>query len=93
MAEPNRWLFDASATRRLVLAHRGAGAPAVRCVVVPLPPDLPGAARIDLAAGRLTRLLREPDPVPLRTVAAEVDALGEAAVGALVTRTSPGDNP
>jgi hypothetical protein len=147
MADPTSWLFDPSTTRRLVLAHRGAGAPAVRCVVSDVvwsevvtllrwarartcgaagleigvlwrlaaacgdllrrlpalsdeiaepwqsapsavPADLPASARIDVAARRLTRLLRVPDPVPLRTLAAEVDALGDAAIGALVARTT-----
>src|SRR5215211_5289805 len=31
-----------------------------------VPADLPSAERIDLAAGRLPRLLRSPGPVPLR---------------------------
>lgn len=148
MADSTPWLYDPSATRRLVLAHRGASDPAVRCVVSdvvwsevvvllrwaragtsgataletgvlwrlaaacgdllrrlpalsdeiaePWPPppsatirsDLPAPARLDLAAGRLTRLLRAPGPLPLRTLAAEVDALGEAAIGALVARTT-----
>ena len=154
MAETVPWLYDPSATRRLVLAHRGAGDPAVRCVVsdvvwsevvtllrwarasthgatalevgvlwrlaagcgdllrrlpalsdeiaepwqpapsVGVPTDSPAAARIDLAAGRLTRLLCAPRPVPLRTLAVEVDALGEAAIGALVGRTTgrPGED-
>jgi hypothetical protein len=148
MAEPGPWLFDPSATRRLVLAHRGAGDPAVRCVVSdvvwsevvvllrwarastqgttasetgvlwrlaagcgdllrrlpalsdeidepwrPAPSvdaraDLPGRARIDRVAGRLTRLLTAPGPVPLVRLTVEVDALGEAAIGALVERTT-----
>ena len=148
MAETVPWLYDPSATQRLVLAHRGAGAPAVRCVVsdvvwsevvtllrwarasshgpaplgtgvlwrlaagcghllrrlpalsdeiaepwqpapsVDLRTDLPPSARIDLAAGRLTRLLRAPVTVPLQLLAAEVDALGEAAISALAGRTT-----
>ena len=154
LAEPDRWRFDPSATRRPVLAHRGAGDPAVRCVVSdvvwsevvallrwaragtrgppasetgvlwrlaagcgdllrrlpalsdeieepwrPAPPvdplpELPARARVDRAAGRLTRLLAAPGPVPLKTLAAEVDALGEAAISALVERTTtrPGED-
>jgi hypothetical protein len=148
MADPTSWLFDPFATRRLVLAHRGADAAAVRCVVsdvvwseivtllrwagastsgaialetgvlsrlaaacgdllrrlpalsdeiaepwepapsAAVPADVPARTRIDLTAGRLTRLLRAPGPVPLRTLAAEVDALGDAAIGALVARTT-----
>jgi hypothetical protein len=148
MAEPDRWLFDPSATRNLVLAHRATGDPAVRCVVSdvvwsdvvvllrwaragtrgapaaetgvlwrlasgcgdllrrlpalsdeidepwrPAPSvealaDLPARARVDTAAGRLIRLLAAPGPVPLQTLAVEVDALGEAAIGALVERTT-----
>jgi hypothetical protein len=145
MADPICWLFDPSATQRLVLAHRGDDAPPVRCVVsdvvwsevvvllrwaraseaagletgvlwrlaaacgdllrrlpalsdemaepwrptpaVDVRPDLPAPVRIDLVAGRLTRLLRATGPIPLRTLAAEVDALGEAAIGALAART------
>ena len=146
MADPHFWLYDPSATRGLVLAHRGAGDPAVRCVVSDVvwgevvvllrwarasspgsaalgtgvlwrlaagcgdllrrlpalgdeidepwqavPPvavdlHLPAAVRIDSAAERLTRLLLAPVAVPLRRIAVEVDALGEAAIGALVTR-------
>jgi len=148
MTDPTPWLFDPSATRRLVLAHRGAGDPAVRCVVSDvvwsevvvllrwarasaggttalatgvlwrlaagcgdllrrLPAlsdeisepwqaapsfavrdDLPAPARIDLVAGRLTQLLRAPGSVPLRSLAVDVDALGEAAIGVLVARTT-----
>ena len=148
MAVPHRWLYDPSATRGMVLAHRGAGDPAVRCVVSDIvwgevvvllrwargsspettalgtgvlwrltagcgdllrrlpvlsdeiaeplqsmPPvvvddHLPAAVRIDRAAERLTHLLLAPIAVPLRTVAAEVDALGEAAIGALVARVT-----
>ena len=51
-------------------------------------PELPAPARIDRVAGRLTQMLRAPEPVPLRTLATEVDALGEAAIGALGTRTA-----
>jgi len=148
MAEPGNWLFDPSATRRLVLAHRGADDPAVRCVVsdvvwsevvvllrwaragthgrpasetgvlwrlaagcgdllrrlpalsdeidepwrrapsVAPVEDLSPRARVDRAAGRLTRLLTAPGPVPWQRLAAEVDALGEAAIGALVERAA-----
>jgi hypothetical protein len=51
---------------------------------VPLP-DLAGsgAQRVAAAAERLAALLRTPGPLPLRRLAAEIDALGEAAVTAL----------
>ncbi|SOD98274.1 hypothetical protein [Blastococcus haudaquaticus] len=49
-------------------------------------PGLDGAARVDLAAGRLLALLRSSDPVPLQWLAAEVDALGAAAISALADR-------
>jgi hypothetical protein len=46
--------------------------------------ELPAPERVALTTARLTRLLRSPRPVPLRRLATEVDALGAAAVGALV---------
>ncbi|MGY1606654.1 hypothetical protein [Geodermatophilus sp. SYSU D00700] len=46
-------------------------------------PGVPAADRIGLVAERLAALLRSREPVPLRRLAAEVDALGEAAVQAL----------
>jgi hypothetical protein len=46
--------------------------------------ERPGAERVARATARLTLLLRSPDPVPLRRLATEVDALGAAAIGALV---------
>ena len=56
------------------------------------PPDSPagasGAARVAEVAGRLAGLLRSREPIPLRTLAAEVDALGAAAVGAIAKRSS-----
>ena len=45
--------------------------------------DLPGPERIGLVTGKVLALLLSPEPVPLRVLAAEVDALGEAAVHAL----------
>ncbi len=48
-----------------------------------LPAGTPPADRVGLVAGRLAALLRSGRPVPLRSLAAEVDALGEAAVQAL----------
>jgi hypothetical protein len=51
-------------------------------------PDLPGAARVALATGRLAALLRTTDPVPLRRLAGEVDALGAAAISALAQGSS-----
>jgi hypothetical protein len=47
------------------------------------PPGTPPADRVGLAAARLAALLRSGRPVLLRALAAEVDALGEAAVQAL----------
>jgi hypothetical protein len=47
-----------------------------------------GAARVTAAAGRLARLLRSPGPLPLAALAAEIDALGAAAISALADQTS-----
>jgi hypothetical protein len=146
MDDTDRWLFDPPTTRRLVLAHRCEGAPAVSCVVsdvvwgdvvtllrwaradpqgphgtgvlwrlaagcgdllrrlpalsdeiaepwqAPPAADLSGQltarARLDRAARRLARLLRSPGPVHLQTLAREVDALGDAAIRALVVRAA-----
>ena len=52
--------------------------------------DLPGRERIERAGARLVALLRSPEPVPLRVLAAEVDALGEAAVCALAEQAPGG---
>jgi hypothetical protein len=49
----------------------------------PYLPDLPGAERVAVAADRLATLLVTVPRVPLRLLAAEVDALGDAAVTAL----------
>lgn len=49
-------------------------------------PGLDGAQRVELVAGRLLALLRSADPVPLARLAAEVDALGAAAISALADR-------
>jgi hypothetical protein len=45
--------------------------------------DVPPAERVGVVAARLTVLLRSGQPVALRRLAAEVDALGEAAVQAI----------
>lgn len=50
--------------------------------------DLPGTLRVASCTVRLARLLRTPEPVTLRRLAGEVDALGAAAISALV-QTSP----
>ena len=50
--------------------------------------DLPGTARVTLASGRLAALLRADGPVPLRRLAADVDALGAAAISALAQTSS-----
>jgi hypothetical protein len=42
-----------------------------------------GAQRVAAAAERLAGLLQSADPLPLHRLAAEVDALGAAAIGAL----------
>jgi hypothetical protein len=42
-----------------------------------------GVTRVERTAGRLLGLLRTGEPVPLRTVAGEIDALGAAAISAL----------
>jgi hypothetical protein len=51
-------------------------------------PELPGTTRAELATGRLLALLRTRDPVPLRRLAGEVDALGAAAISALAQTSS-----
>jgi hypothetical protein len=47
-----------------------------------------GAQRVAAAAERLAGLLRSADPLPLHRLAAEVDALGAAAIGALAEQTT-----
>jgi hypothetical protein len=42
-----------------------------------------GAARLERTAERLLGLLRTGEPMPLRTIAGEIDALGAAAITAL----------
>jgi hypothetical protein len=54
----------------------------------PVDYDGPAAARVQAAVARLTRLLRAPDPLPLRALAFEIDALGAAAIGTLAERSS-----
>ena len=51
------------------------------------PPGMAATARMELVAGRLAGLLRSSGPVPLRTLAGEIDALGESAIHALAERT------
>jgi hypothetical protein len=51
-------------------------------------PELPGTTRVALTTGRLAALLCSPDPVPLRRLAGEVDALGAAAISALAQTSS-----
>ncbi|MGY1602310.1 hypothetical protein [Geodermatophilus sp. SYSU D00815] len=55
------------------------------------PPELAGsgADRVAAAADRLAARLRAPGPLPLHVLAAEVDALGAAAVSALAERSLP----
>ena len=47
-----------------------------------------GAQRVAAAAERLTALLHAAGPLPLRRLAAEVDALGAAAIGALAEHST-----
>lgn len=54
-----------------------------------LPDGLPPAARVALQTDRLAALLLSGRPVPLRLLAGEVDALGEAAIQALAARSLP----
>jgi hypothetical protein len=55
-------------------------------------PVRPGAGGVEQAARRLELLLRNPAPLPLAVVAAEVDALGAAAISALA-ETAPWGAP
>ena len=50
--------------------------------------DLPGNVRVAFATVRLAALLRTPEPVPLRRLAGEVDALGAAAISAYAEASS-----
>ena len=54
----------------------------------PVGADGPAVTRVDAVVVRLTRLLRSPDPLPLRVLAVEIDALGAAAIGTLAERSS-----
>ncbi len=61
--------------------------------VLPDPDGLDGEARVGRAAGRLVALLLSDQPVRLQTVAAEIDALGAAALSAFAEQvpwTMPG---
>ncbi|WP_409330702.1 hypothetical protein [Trujillonella humicola] len=49
----------------------------------------PAGERVARATARLTSLLRSRQPVPLRRLASEVDALGAAATGMLVAADCP----
>ena len=51
-------------------------------------PELPGTTRVARTTGRLAALLCSADPVPLRRLAGEVDALGAAAISALAQASS-----
>jgi hypothetical protein len=49
---------------------------------------LPGTVRVAFTTMRLAALLRTPEPVTLRRLAGEVDALGAAAISALAETSS-----
>jgi len=51
-------------------------------------PELPGTTRVAFTGVRLAALLRAREPVPLRRLAGEVDALGAAAISALAQTSS-----
>jgi hypothetical protein len=51
-------------------------------------PELPGTTRVAFAGVRLAALLRAQEPVPLRWLAGDVDALGAAAISALAETSS-----
>ena len=51
-------------------------------------PALPGTVRVAATTARLAALLRAPEPVPLRYLAGEVDAVGAAAISALAEASS-----
>ena len=50
--------------------------------------DLPAPVRVAVTTTRLAALLRTQDPVPLRRLAGEVDALGAAAISAYAQASS-----
>ena len=50
--------------------------------------DLPAPVRVAITSVRLADLLRTRDPVPLRRLAGEVDALGAAAISAYAQASS-----
>lgn len=50
--------------------------------------DLPAPVRVAVTTRRLAELLRTQDPVPLRRLAGEVDALGAAAISAYAQSSS-----
>jgi hypothetical protein len=55
-----------------------------------------GEARVREVAGRLAALLNSDDPVPLQTLALEIDALGAAAISAVAEQSAwslPGQRP
>jgi hypothetical protein len=51
-------------------------------------PEPSGTARVTATATRLAGLLRSPGPLPLASLAREIDALGAAAISALAAQTS-----
>ena len=59
------------------------GEPCTFDAVVDLAADLPAPERVELVTGRVLALLLSPEPVALRVLAAEVDALGSATIHAL----------
>jgi hypothetical protein len=89
--EPGRWWRLAAGCadllRRLPALSDELGEP-WRSSSVPTGPDAPAEARVDAVVARLTRLLQSTQPLPLRALAVEIDALGAAAIGTLAERSS-----
>lgn len=96
--DAGRWWRLAAACadlhRRLPALVDEVGEPWRADVRVPSAPDgLDGELRVERASARLAALLLSDEPVPLQTVAAEIDALGAAALGAYAEQvpwTMPG---
>jgi hypothetical protein len=90
--EPGLWWRLATGCAEFLRRYPGLSAELAEPWDVVPAPDLPGTGgqRVAAAAERLARLLRSADPQPLHRLAAEVDALGAAALGALAERSVHG---